>query len=423
MPDILERGALVAYRAGSDAAGKGAMFVVMVAAARRLSQGDFGLFALASTGGWMLAVATDFGVQLHVARSIATRPADAAAIVRRWLRVRAGLASAGLIVVAAVVAGLRPGALDALAILLIAAAYLAGSLLEFLYYVYRGLGRSDLESTLVLVHRGTLVACALGALAWRPSLALLGAAMLVPAAGALAAAGRIAVRATKDVARAAEPPAAGREEPAPFRRGPGGGVVPIGVGIVLSALYFRIDLFLVAAWCGAPAAGLYNAVFRLVEALRLVPAAIVAVALPAIFRARTRRPLVELAAALTVLGVLAGGLGLAVAGWLVPLLYGASYAAAVPAFRILMLAFPLLSLNYALTHQLVGWHGERAWAVVCAAALLANIALDVRMIPALGIVGAAWATLSTEAVLALGCTLTLRSLVPRPAAVASAAAS
>jgi O-antigen/teichoic acid export membrane protein len=92
-----------------------------------------------------------------------------------------------------------------------------------------------------------------------------------------------------------------------------------------------------------------------------------------------------------------------VAGWMVPLLYGDRYTAAVPAFRILVLSFPLLSLNYALTHQLIGWDGQRAYAAICAAALAGNVALNARLIPLLSIDGAAWATLGTEAIVTLGC--------------------
>ena len=33
----------------------------------------------------------------------------------------------------------------------------------------------------------------------------------------------------------------------------------------MSALYFRVDVFLVQLWSGTEAVGLYNAVFRLVE--------------------------------------------------------------------------------------------------------------------------------------------------------------
>ena len=55
----------------------------------------------------------------------------------------------------------------------------------------------------------------------------------------------------------------------------------------------------------------------------------------------------------------------------------------MPAFRILLLSFPLLSLNYALTHQLVGWDGQRAYAGLCALALVVNVAVNARLIPAL----------------------------------------
>ncbi len=415
----LKRWALVGYRAGSDAAAKGAMFVVTVAAARRLTQGDFGLFSLASTGGWMLAVATDFGIQLHVAREVAARPAEAGATFRRWLRLRAWLTVAGAAGAAIGAAVLLSDARDVAVVVLLAFAYLAASLAEFLYYVYRGLGRSDLESSLVLAHRGTLLVLAVGALAWRPDLLLLAGALLVPALLTLAAALRIALRVTggsghplRAVTDAAGPPSR-----AAFAHQ----VAPIGIGIVLSALYFRIDLFFVAAWKGTAAAGLYNAVFRIVEALRLFPAALVAVALPAIFRARTRRPLVEVAGGLAVFGAIAAGAGMAGAGWAVPLLYGAQYGPAVPAFRVLMLSFPFMCLNYALTHQLVGWHGQRAYAVVCAAALIANVGLDVWLIPDAGMIGAAWATFWTEVVLTIGCAAGLRSVAPWTAPAVSPA--
>jgi O-antigen/teichoic acid export membrane protein len=90
-------------------------------------------------------------------------------------------------------------------------------------------------------------------------------------------------------------------------------------------------------------------------------------------------------------------------------LYQARYAAAVPAFRILLLAFPLMAMNMALTHQLVGWDGQRAYAAVCAAALAFNLALNARLIPAWSIDGAAWATLGTELLLTAGCAVALWS--------------
>src|SRR5262249_32103148 len=60
---------LITYKAAADLAAKGSLFVVTVVAARRLSAQAFGVFSLGSTLGWMAAVASDFGIQLHVARA------------------------------------------------------------------------------------------------------------------------------------------------------------------------------------------------------------------------------------------------------------------------------------------------------------------------------------------------------------------
>jgi O-antigen/teichoic acid export membrane protein len=64
-----------------------------------------------------------------------------------------------------------------------------------------------------------------------------------------------------------------------------------------------------------------------------------------------------MAAALAAFGiVVAAALWLA-ADRLVPALCGPSFADAVPALQVLA-AFPLMSLNYALTYQLIAWNGR-----------------------------------------------------------------
>src|SRR5204863_4475250 len=81
-------------------------------------------------------------------------------------------------------------------------------------------------------------------------------------------------------------------------------VLPIGIGLVLSALYFRIDVLLVQLWAGLEAVASYNSVFRLIDALRLVPAAVLAVVLPTLCRADDLRPLARISATVTAFGVL-----------------------------------------------------------------------------------------------------------------------
>ena len=401
--------ALVAYRALSDVAGKGAFFLVTLVAARRLSQDAFGLFSLGTTVGWIAAVATDFGIQLHLARAVAQRPEDAARLLRAWLRIRLWTSGVALASVGVGLAVARPASEFSWAILLFTFIYVVNGLIEFLHYFYRAIARSDLESTLTLSQRAGMLALAVAVLWWRPDVTLLGIAMAIPALGTLLYSSRLASRLASAVNRATAPdPRSDIDTSRP--RSAIGSVIPIGAGIVLSALYFRIDVFLVQASQGTVAVGLYNAVFRLVEALRLFPAAVLAVALPMIFQARSRDVLVRLSSILTAAAVVASAVLWVGADTAIPLLYGSRYVTAIPAFRVLLLAFPLMSLNYALTHQLIGWHRHRAYAVMCGLALIFNVAVNLKLIPLMGIVGAAWSTVATELVITLGCVLTLARL-------------
>jgi O-antigen/teichoic acid export membrane protein len=408
--------ALVAYRAFSDVAGKGAFFLVTVFAARRLSQHGFGVFSLGTTVGWLAAVATDFGMQLHLARQIAQRPADAARVLRAWLRVRFWTSASVVVLGALTLVLLRLEMQQARAILLLLIVYVVSSLIEFTHYFYRAISRSDIESTLTLWHKFATLIVATAVLVWRPDVTYLALAMLLPVAATLIYSVRRALRLAVEHAEQSGAPTAAAGPLTIGFRSTMRDVVPIGIGIVLSALYFRIDVFLIELWQGTNAVGLYNAVFRLVEALRLFPAAVLAVALPALFRATDARPLLSVSALLTGFSiVVAVVLGVA-AHNLVMLLYGERYLTAVPAFRILLLSLPLMSLNYAMTHQLLGWSGHRAYALICGIALVFNVALNARLIPALSLTGAAWTTLGTEALLTVGCAIALWMRSARPSA-------
>ncbi len=162
-------------------------------------------------------------------------------------------------------------------------------------------------------------------------------------------------------------------------------------------------MFLLDRWTGAAAVGLYASVFRIVDALRLFPAAVLAVALPELCRTTILQPVTRLALRL---GAAAAALSAAlwvVAPRLVPAVYGPTFVPAVEPFRVLLLAFPLMAINYALTHQLIGWHGQRAYALLCGSALALNVGVNARWIPRYGAAGAAWSTLVTELFVLAGC--------------------
>jgi len=369
-----------------------------VFAARRLSRDEFGLFALGSAIGWLAGVVSDAGLQMHLARTVARSDVRSSGwIMRRWLTWRAVAAGVALGVTGGLVAVWSADARVVLPLVLLIATWLCSAMTEFLNHLFRGLSRTDVESTVTGVSRiATLVAGA-GALAWHPTLLSLALALLPVAALTLFVTARTAMRLTRNRLHPIATDGTGRW------REFVGQVAPIGAGIVLSALYFRIDVILLERWQGAAAVGSYTAVFRMIEALRLFPAAALAVALPALCQATSMRPMTRLAIQWGSAAVVLSGVLWLTAGWLVPLTYGRRFSDAVPAFRVLLLAFPLMTLNYVLTTQLVAWDRHRAFAVLCGVALVVNVAVNARLIPELSAAGAAWATLWTEVFLTAGC--------------------
>lgn len=400
---------LIGYRIATDVAAKGAFFLLTVLAARRLPRAEFGQLAVYTTMGWLSGVVTDLGLQLHMARSVSRADrGHARRLFDRWVWWRLSAAGLALVASAAWVVITSANATTATAALLLIAAGLAGAVTEFYYHLFRGLSRTDLESTLTLGSRLAALALGSAALLLRPTLLTFGSVMLAVNAATTVIAARVALTIAAPVPSDAMLGHVDRW--GEFVRE----ALPIGIGVVLSALYFRIDLLLLERWQGAEVAGGYNAVFRIVEALRLVPAAAIAVALPALCRADSHCVAARLAMQLTAAATTVSVILWLLADWLIPFCYGPSFASAVPAFRILLAAFPLMAFNYALTTQLVAWNRHAAFAVLCGAALAFNIALNRVLIPGRSLDGAAWTTLWTEVVLMLGCVALLGAARARP---------
>jgi O-antigen/teichoic acid export membrane protein len=387
---------LVAYKASADVVSKTVTLFVTVAAARVLAPEAFGVLALGMTTGWLLGVASDAGLPLYLARSVARGDGALPAVLREVMRLRVVLATISLAVGIAVAALWAPPSYVA-AFLLIVIAQLAGAVLETLSHVYRGLGRSEIESTLTLGHRLPAAVLAAAVLYAQPTLFLLSVALVMPPVLALAVSFAISGRLVGHERGITAAPRHVLRDAA-----------PIGLGILVSALYFRCDVYFLNYWRGLESVGMYNAVFRLVEAMRLVPAAVLAVVFPELCRASSRQPMTRLALVLGAAGALAMAFTFTAAEGIVHLTYGAAYYGAIEPLRVLSVALPLFFVNYALTHQVIAWDGQRRYLAVTCAALAANVTGNVLLIPPYGMLGAAWATLVTELVVAAGCLAALR---------------
>src|SRR5207237_7891866 len=105
---------------------------------------------------------------------------------------------------------------------------------------------SDIESTLTIVQRAALLVIAALAMWLWPTVVALGLAMVLPPAAmlvySLARAGALAAAASAGGAE--------RARPIDVRGELLRDVLLVGAGIVLSALYFRIDVLLLQLWNG-----------------------------------------------------------------------------------------------------------------------------------------------------------------------------
>ena len=108
-------------------------------------------------------------------------------------------------------------------------------------------------------------------------------------------------------------------------------------------------------------------------------------------------------------GLIFGGALAVAAPWLVALMFGPDYAAAVPVMRVMALIVPLIVLNAALISQWLVPHGlDRSLNVVIVSATALNLGLALLLVPHFQALGMAWITVAVESAILIGLLLVLR---------------
>lgn len=168
-----------------------------------------------------------------------------------------------------------------------------------------------------------------------------------------------------------------------------------------TALFGRIDLVMIGPLAGTTEAGLYAAAIRLTYLIGIFAQIGLPIFWPLIAREAGTSRRVH-ATDLRYVAITGGIGGLAaIALWtaapqVVTLVFGASYGAAAPILRILCAAQLSALFVTALTGSMLMRGQGRAYAPVMAGGLALGVALNLALIPPMGAIGAAWATLATS---------------------------
>jgi len=190
---------------------------------------------------------------------------------------------------------------------------------------------------------------------------------------------------------------------------------PMGVALTLATTYFWVDTVMLRPMLGEVAVAHYSAAYRLGMVAIMVPQVVNQVVFPLFSRAWTRGAdaLGELLAG-TVSTLLTLGLAVAVvlpfvAADLMRLVYPPAYVAGAGCLAILAGAIVCVFVSYPHVDVLLAAGLPRLFMRLTAAGVVLNVALNLTLVPRLGIEGAAWATVATEAlVLGAGAAMAAR---------------
>lgn len=383
-------------------------------AAHLLGPGIFGeyMFGLAIMG--IFAALSDWGLSVLLPRSLAV------ALGRKRARIAAGALAikvtgtvAGLLAVALLVP-FNSGEVRAFTALVLAGV-LFRSYGEVLCGALRADGRFPTEAGLRISASAAQVI--LGATALASGAGLIGLGLAVATAGALQSLAAIAVNRRYGTLQftGVRFTAVGRATRRMLRAS-----LPFATMSILVILYFRVDTLMLQRMAGPESVGVYNSAYRLFEGFLLVPLAVGTVLLPAFSKLMANRDREALAALLRnvyrYMATLCFPIAVLMVGFAAPvvrLIYPAEYAAAGVVLAILSLA--VIAVFFSCVGAMLINASPRpavnAW--LAGGMVVANVALNLVLIPRHGATGAAVATAATEGAGMLGAMLYLHHRIVR----------
>jgi O-antigen/teichoic acid export membrane protein len=196
--------------------------------------------------------------------------------------------------------------------------------------------------------------------------------------------------------------------------------LPFAATFVITTIYFKIDVPILALLRGHTEAGLYTAAYKPFEALLFLPVSMLNVVFPILATSR-RGSDGHLVTAVNRFykGLFALGCPIGVGTFMLAgpllLLYSSAYAQSADALRILALGIPFMFIPSAFIGALNAIDRQLTFTWAALVSMVVNIGLNLALIPPFGYLGASWATILTEVALcAMGWYLTARHLTAVP---------
>jgi len=181
------------------------------------------------------------------------------------------------------------------------------------------------------------------------------------------------------------------------------GLALAGVGL-LWLVYFRIDTVMLGIMKDDLEVGIYNAAYKVMEGLFIIPGIIMLVFFPKLVKDEgVKRIFGRLLPVLGVIGLVVALTVYVLSPTIIRTLYGAEFSRSIGVLQTLSLVLVPVCIGYLTTQSLVALDLHRKYLVVTLLATGMNILLNYLLIPGFGANGAAWATLATEVFVGVVC--------------------
>lgn len=386
----LRQGALAAITAGSA----GLLLIFLLVAARHLTPADYGRLSFAIALATVAEAIMDLGLNSITVREVARHRAGAFTVVRRVLGAKTVWLAIGLVFVGITAPLLRHEPAVVRACYLLGASSACRSLLLTTRGVLQGLQRFGLEAVIVVADRGLLLAVGWWTLA--AGHGLLGVAVAFAAVRVVLLVAVVAVVAVtsgipwptydahtwRDTQRAA---------------------ITLGLFAIAINVSSYVDTILLGVFRSNEETGQYAAAYRIYEGLTYAPSIVAAVLTPRLAYlhahapSRVRQTLRHALALAVTLGAVLGSATVAMAPWGLRVLFGASYAAAAAPLRVLSGGAVFVFGAWVLHAGAIAMDRDRQLLRAAAVGTVANLLLNLAVIPTWGMTGSAWATVAAEA--------------------------
>lgn len=376
-------------------AGSASLLLLLLAGAARLLDGaDYGRFSYALALATVIETIMDIGLGHVTVRAIARDRASASQVARTVLGVKSLWVGIGLVLMLVTAPLLRsdPAVIRACYLLGVSAAL--RSILLTIRGVLQGLDRFDLEAATVVADRVLLLVLGLGVLAAGYGVIGLAAAFVISRLLLLVVVVILTSR------RGGMPwPSYDFSRWGDIHKA----ALPLGLFVIAINLLSYVDTIMLGILRTNEETGQYAAAYRVYEGLTYVPSILGAVLTPRLSllyvqdRAAVRHLLVRSLALSAILGIVMGGLLIAVATPVVVFLFGQEYEPSTAPLRILSAGAVFVFCTWVLHAAAIGVDLDKRLGAATAVSLLTNIVLNWLFIPRWGISGAAVATVIAEA--------------------------